>query len=106
MGTYEYTVSVSGNDWDEECGWHDEHYHVCDIPMGSIEEAILYLLYITKEQALEWERESECNGLDVLVFADEVDENGTPTHGFNIVAECEWIGDGRNGVWVGFDRIA
>lgn len=109
MSSYDYTVIVRGNDWSEEYGWADEHYHVCDIPMGSIEEAILYLLYITKEQALEWERESECNGLDVLVLADEVNEDGASTHGFNIaniVAECEWIGDGRNGVWVGFDRIA
>lgn len=102
----DYTVVVQGNDWSAEEGWAAEHYHVCDIPMDSEEEAILFLLGITKEQALEWERESECNGLDVCVFADEVDENGVHAYGFNIVASCEWIGDGRNGVWVGFDRIA
>ena len=106
MSAYDYTIEVRGNDWSAEEGWSDEHYHVCDIPMDSPEEAILHLLAITKEQALEWERESGCNGLDIVVFADEVNEDGVHTYEFNIVAECEWIGDGRNGVWVGFDRIA
>lgn len=106
VAEYDYTIEVRGNDWSAEEGWAPEHYHICEIPMDGMNEAILYLLNITKEQALEWERKSRCNGVDILVFADEVDENGVYTLEFNVVAECEWIGDGRNGVWVGFDRIA
>lgn len=98
--TYDYTIAVHGNDFiDGE--WADEHYHVCDIPVDSKEKAIRYLRGITKEQALEWERESECNALDIIVFADEVDEYGFYTLMFNIVATCEWIGDGLNGIWLG-----
>lgn len=97
---YDYTVVVQGNDWDEDNGWHDEHYHVCDIPMDGEKEAIEYLHSITKEQALEWERQSKCNGLDIVVFADEINEYGVPTYEVSIVAECEWIGDKLNGIWV------
>lgn len=104
MAGYDYTVVVQGNDFvDGE--WADEHYHVCDISMGSEEEAVEYLLSITKEQALAWEHESGCNALDIVAFADKFDENGAYTFEFNIIAECEWVGDQLNGIWHDSERI-
>lgn len=100
MAEYDYCVTVTGDNFiDGE--WAYEHELVCDIPMDSESEAVEYLLSITKEQALEWERESGRNGLDIVVYADEVDESGVYTFEFHVAATCEWIGDKLNGVWLG-----
>ena len=93
-----YTIVVQGNDWYEDTKeWADEHYHVCDIPADSIEDAIEQLKAITPEQAVAWEDVSECNALDIVVLADRI-ENGE-YKSFDLVAECEWIGDQLNGIW-------
>ena len=102
--TYVYTVEVMGCDFiDSE--WSDEHEFVCDIHFDTEKEAVDFLFGITKEQALEWERRSRCNGLDVVIFADPVMDDGTYELGFHVVGEYEWIGADRNlrDVWKAAD---
>lgn len=95
--TYDYTVAIQGNDYDfEDDSWYGEHYHLKDVPCDSYEEACEYLRSITPEQALEWERQTKCNGLDITIFADPVLPDGTYELDFSIVGECEWIGDKCN----------
>lgn len=98
--TYVYTVEVMGCDFiDGE--WSDEHEFVCDIQFDTEKEAVDFLFGITKEQALEWEQESRCNALDIIVLEDPVMPDVTQVYEINIVATCEWIGDGLNGIWLG-----
>lgn len=94
--TYDYTVTIQGNDYDPDYGWADEHYHLKDVPCDSYEEACEFLRSITPEQALEWEHQTMCNALDIVIFADPVLPCGTYELDFQIVGECEWIGDKRN----------
>lgn len=94
--TYDYTVAIHGNDYDPEYGWSDEHYHLKDVACDSYEEACEFLRNITQEQAIEWERQTKCNALDILIFADPVLPDGTYEIDFKIVGECEWIGDKCN----------
>lgn len=93
---YEYTVVIQGNDFIPDYGWADEHYHLDDALFDTLEEAREFVRSITPEQALEWERMTDCNGLDVVIFADPVLPDGTYELGFEIVGECEWIGDKLN----------
>ena len=93
---WDYTVAIMGQDYDPEYGWADEHYHVEDVPCDSYEDAVAFCDAITTEQVLKWERETDCNGLDVVIFADEVLDNGTCGFEFRIVDEYEWIGSNRN----------
>lgn len=91
-----YEVEVSGNDYDPEYGWSDEHYWVMVAKYDSYEDAVALCESITVEQAFEWELETGCNGLDVVVFEYEVTNDGTRMAGFPVVAEYEWIGPNRN----------
>jgi len=95
--TYDYMVVIQGNDYDFEYDcWEDEHYHLKDVLCDSYEEACEFLRSITPEQALEWERQTECNGLDIIIIADTVLPDGTDELDFIVVGECEWIGDKCN----------
>lgn len=96
--TYGYTVSIQGNDYEPDYGWSDEHYHLKDVPFDSYEEACEFLRSITPEQALDWERQTECNGLDIIILVDFILPDGTHdySHGFTMIGECEWIGDKCN----------
>ena len=89
---WDYTVVIQGQDY-EDGQWGDEHYHVEDVGCGSLGEAISFVESVTPEQALEWERRSGCNGLDICVFADEVEEDGTYSLEFEVVTESNWVGD-------------
>lgn len=99
--TYDYMVAIQGNDYDFEYDcWEDEHYHLKDVLCDSYEEACEFLRSITPEQALEWERQTKCNGLDITIFADPVLPDGTYELAFTVVGECEWIGDKCNRIEV------
>lgn len=96
---YEFTVQINGNDYDPDYGWADEHYTLKEETFDTYEEACEFLRGITPEQALEWERETDCNGLDVVIWKDEL--VGSSIVGWNygdsaIVGESEWIGDKCN----------
>lgn len=93
---YDYTVSINGQDYDPEYGWADEHWHLEEVPCDSFEDAVAYCDSITSKQVFEWERRSRCNGLDVIIYEDEVFDDGTYTMEFRIVGEYEWIGATRN----------
>ena len=103
--TYDFTVAIQGQDYDPVYGWGGEHYHLEDVPCDSYEDAVAYCDAITTDQVLEWERRSRCNGLDVVIFADPVMDDGTYELGFHVVGEYEWIGADRNlrDVWKAAD---
>ena len=92
---YEYDVVIQGNDWDADYGWHDEHYLIEQECFDNIEEAQEFVRGITVEQALAWEDESNCNGLDVIIIAYPIPDGGYECD-WMIVGECEWIGDKLN----------
>ena len=97
--TYDYTVQINGCDFDfEDKCWCDEHYTLKEIVFDTLEQAQEFVRSITAEQALEWERETNCNGLDVLIFKDEVLEGGNYDD-FEIVGEREFVGGEENGTW-------
>ena len=50
---------------------------------------------ITAEQALEWERQTECNGLDIVIFADPT-ADWVYELAFRELGFAEWIGDKLN----------
>lgn len=100
MAIYEYSVHVMGDCYING-NWAYDFFHLCDIPMGSESEAVEYLLGITKEQALEWERNSESNGLYIVAYADEINPFTGCCGDSYYVATCEWIDDKLNGVWLG-----
>lgn len=93
---YKYTVSIMGQDYDPEYGWADEARHIMEVPCDSYEDAIAFCDAITTEQVLEWERESDCNGLDAVIYSYEFDDNGVYTYSFIAIGEYEWIGPNRN----------
>jgi hypothetical protein len=93
--TYDYTVVIQGNDYDPDYGWADEHYHLKDESFDTYEEACEFVRGITPEQALEWERETECNGLDIVIFADPLID-WMYELSFEALGFCEWIGDKLN----------
>ena len=93
--TYEYNVMISGNDYIPDYGWADEHYHLKDECFDTYEEACEFVRGITKEQALEWERETGCNGLDIVIFADPLID-WMYELSFETLGFCEWIGDKLN----------
>lgn len=98
--SYDYTVQINGCDFDfdEKC-WFDEHHTVTEFVFDTLEEAQKFVRSITAEQALEWERQSDCNGLDVLIYKDEVLEGGNYDD-FEIVGEREFVGGNENGTWL------
>lgn len=92
---YTYSVMISGNDYDPDYGWADEHYVLKTEGFDTYREACEFVRSITAEQALEWERQTECNGLDIVIFADPaadwVYELASKELGY-----AEWIGDKLN----------
>ena len=98
--TYDYTVQINGCDFDfeSEC-WYDEHYTLKEVVFDTLEEAQEFVRNITARQALEWERKSKCNGLDVLIYEDEVLEGGNYDD-FRIIGEREFVGEQENGLWL------
>lgn len=100
---YDYTVQINGCDFDfdEEC-WYDEHYTVKEVVFDTLEEAQEFVRGITAKQALEWERETKCNGLDVVIWKDELNGNQLGWHYGDsiVVGEREFIGDKENGTWL------
>ena len=98
--TYDYTVQINGCDFDFESKcWYDEHYTLKEVVFDTLEEAQEFVRNITARQALEWERKSKCNGLDVLIYEDEVLEGGNYDD-FRIIGEREFVGEQENGLWL------
>lgn len=93
--TYDYTVAIQGNDFIPDYGWADERYPLKEESFGTYEEACEFVRSITPEQALEWERETDCNGLDIVIFADPVID-WMYELSFKELGCCEWIGDKCN----------
>ena len=89
---WDYTVVVQGKNY-AGGEWAEGTEHIKDVAADTLGEAVGFLESVTPEMALEWERSSGCNGLDVSVFADEVDDNNVYTMEFVVVAESFWVGD-------------
>ena len=99
-----YTVQIAGSNFDFEYKeWDDELYTVEEHEFDTLEEAQEYVREITTEQVVEWEKQADCNGLDVVIWEDEwvqVSEVGWHDNGFSVVGEKEWVGDKVNGEWM------
>lgn len=97
---YVYTVSISGQDWDSEYGWEGDTFLVGEEPeFGTYEEACEYVHSITTEQVAEWEKQTRCNGVSLLIYRDEF-KNGMAELEFKVVGCAEWIGTDCNGMWL------
>lgn len=69
-----------------------------ELVFDTFEQAQEFVRSITAKQAREWERETKCNGLRVLIFKDEVLEGGNYDD-FEIVGEREFVGGEDSGTW-------
>lgn len=101
---YEYTVQINGCDFDfEDMCWCDEHYTVKEAVFDTLDEAKDFVNSITPEQVIEYERQTECNGLDVVIWKDElvgIDNVGWHYGDSTVVGEKEFVGHQVNGDWV------
>lgn len=100
---YEYTVQINGCDFDfEDKSWCDEHYTLKEEVFGTLEHAQDFVNSITAEQVLEYEQATNCNGLDVVIWKEELTGNCFGWHYGDsvVVGEKEWVGSQVNGTWM------
>lgn len=91
--TYDYTVQISGCDFvfEDNGYWYDSQRTLKEVIFDTFEQAQEFVSNITAKQAREWERETKCNGLRVIIFKDAVLEGGNYDD-FEIVGEREFVG--------------
>lgn len=91
--TYDYTVQINGCDFvfEDNCWWYDSQCILKEVIFDTFEQAHEFVSNITAKQAREWERQTKCNGLRVIIFRDTVLEGGNYDD-FEIVGEREFVG--------------
>lgn len=93
-----YTVEISGIDWfeDPDTGngyWGEEHY-VCEtFEFDTYEEAKGFVLDMTEEQVIAYEKNEHCNSLDVCIYKRiAISEYGEE---WNLEGDAAWIGNNK-----------
>ena len=70
---YEYWVTIDGDDFDFECEeWCGCNKRIEDICFDTYDEARSFVLGITKEQAVSYEKKAGTNSLDITVYKETV----------------------------------
>jgi len=100
MTSYDYDVTIMGHDY-EDGEWASDQVPIrvgfgedLGYAASSYDDAVAFVLGITEEQALEWERMSGCNGLDIVIYKEE-HVDGQYTGNFDVVGQYSWIGTTR-----------
>ncbi len=105
---YDYTVQINGCDLIEEGDeffWSDWHLTIGERIFDSEEQAREFIKSVTPQMLVDWEKQSKCNSIEIIVYKDEVLEGGNYDD-FSIVGSAEWAGTTLNGVWWHDERIA